>query len=129
MAIDWQEIIKTLGGYTVFLTAAAWLIRQLVSNRFVRDAEKFRITIQSNADTEIERVKHSLQKEAVEHQVRFSKLHEKRVEVISMLYTRLMDVHEVAEDYVVGGTWHDPANPKEEYSKAMQRARELLDFF
>jgi len=111
MPIDWQEIIKTLGGYTLFLGAAAWLIKQLVSNRFVRDAEKFKITVQTNADTEIERLKNSLQMAALEHQVRFSKLHERRAEIIAELYTRLVDAQEVSENYVSqgGGTQLYPA--------------------
>jgi hypothetical protein len=39
-----------------------------------------------NPDAEIERLKTSLQMTALEHQVRFSKLHEKRAKVIADLY-------------------------------------------
>jgi hypothetical protein len=39
MAINWQEIITALGGDAVLLLAAAWLIKQLISNRLLRETE------------------------------------------------------------------------------------------
>src|SRR6266853_1698197 len=98
--IDWQELVKTLGGQAVFLAAAAYLIKQLVSSRMERETESFKTKLQSDAtfqieafkaklqaeaNIEIERLKSSLQIAVLEHQVRFSKLHEQRATLISQL--------------------------------------------
>jgi hypothetical protein len=41
-AINWQDVIITLGGNAVLLAAAAWLIKTLVSNRLTLDVENSR---------------------------------------------------------------------------------------
>lgn len=56
-AINWQDVITTLGGNAVLLAAAAWLIKTLVSNRLTLDVEKFKIEVKASADIEIERMK------------------------------------------------------------------------
>ncbi len=93
MTINWQEIITTLGVTTSvgvpLLGAAAWLIKTVLNQGLARDAEVFRTQLRADADKEIERLKNSLQMVAVEHQVRFSKLHEKRAEIMAELYKRL----------------------------------------
>jgi len=129
MPIDWQEIIKTLGGQAVWLAAAAWLIKTLVSNRLALDGEKFKIEIKASADTEIERLKNSLQMVALEHQVRFSKLHETRAKVIAELYAQLVDVQYAGYRYVLSGG-HAPGNPAQddEFAKTYAKVNELFFF-
>src|SRR5215469_2717812 len=115
MHIYWQQIIATVlatvGGGSVALAAAAWLTKTLVSNRLALDAEKFKIEIKANADAEIERLKNSLQMAALEHQVRFSKLHEKRADVIREVYERLVEVYEQSRIFVTTAAYS--AKPSE----------------
>jgi hypothetical protein len=96
MAINWQDLLTSIGttlaSGTVVLGAAAWLAKTLLSDRLTRQAESFKIQLKADADTANERLKNSLQMMALEHQVRFSKLHEKRAEVIGELYARLIEV-------------------------------------
>lgn len=107
MNINWQDVVttvaSTVGGTAVLLAAAAWLIRTVLTNRLALDAEKFKAELKANADMEMEKLKHSLQRIAVEHQVRFSKLHEKRAEVIADLYRRLSVVFWDAQRFVLTG--------------------------
>src|SRR5580692_4598531 len=87
MAINWQEIITafvaTVGGGGALLAAAAWLIKAVVSNRLALDAEKLKIEIKANADTEIERVKAFL--------TRASHVHERQLDILAKLYSQLCD--------------------------------------
>ena len=62
---------------------------------------RFKTRLKSDADIEIERLKNSLQMLAMEHQVRFSKLHEKRAEVIGEVYKRLTDLNLHGERFVI----------------------------
>jgi hypothetical protein len=84
-AFNWQEFLATFGGQTALLAAVAYLIKTLVSSRLEKDAEAFKADLKRNSDIEIERLKNALQMTALEHQVRFSKLHERRAEVIGEL--------------------------------------------
>lgn len=109
MSIDWQgvvtDFVATVGGGGVCVAAVAWLLRGVITGRLrvsseteiervkgalTRDLRTFEMQLKSNADGEIERLKSALQAAAIEHQVRFSKLHEKRAEVIADLYRLLV---------------------------------------
>jgi hypothetical protein len=88
--MDWQSFAKPLAEQGIFLAAAGWLIKAILSNRMQSEVDKFKINLQSQADLEIERLKTSLAMTAKEHEVRFSKLHEKQAEVIAELYALIV---------------------------------------
>jgi len=121
MSINWQDIIArfvaTVGGGAVVLAAAAWLIKTLVSNRLVRDAEKFKIEIKASADTEIERVKASL--------ARASRVHERQIDILQNLYRYLYEAQDLFQRMTSAGGYKDEISP-ESYgdlvTKAMQSA-------
>jgi hypothetical protein len=89
MAINWQEIFTTVGSTAVIVSAFTFLTKSVINHLLTRDVEKFKAGLKADADIEIEKLKHSLEKVAVEHQVRFSKLHSERAEVIAELYKSL----------------------------------------
>ncbi len=95
MPINWQQILTTLvatvGGGGVMLAAAAWLIKTAISARLALDAEKFKVQLKAAADASVEQLKSRLQQVTIEHQIRFSKLHEKRAEVIEQVYQQLIE--------------------------------------
>jgi hypothetical protein len=84
MAIDWQAILIAFGGQAALLLAFAWLMKTLISNQLSKDADAFRS---------------SLQMAAVEHQVRYSKLHERRAVVIARLYRLLLEAADAAKTF------------------------------
>jgi len=117
------SIIALVGGQAIFLAAAAWLIKSLVTNRLARDAEQFKITLQSKADVELEKLRNSLQLAATEHQIRFANLHEKRALVIADLYSRLVQTRgDVARFILI-----DPRDPKIA-DETHQKTLDLLNF-
>jgi hypothetical protein len=113
----------------VLLSAAAWLIRTALTEKLAREAEVFKARLKANADIEIEQLKGSLEKAAFEHQVRFSKLHEKRAEVIAELYKRLVDVFWNSQRFVLTSENSPQPGQREEYAKADHHVREFVSFF
>jgi len=89
-----------VGGGGVLLGAAAYLIKTALTQRLAQEAETFKTRLKADADAEIERLKHSHQITALEHQVRFSKLRERRAEIIAELYRRLVEVDEEGRLFV-----------------------------
>jgi len=120
MSINLQDVLIALGGQAAFLGAVAWLAKSLVSHRLAREAEEFRIKLKADADLAIERLKSSLQMVAAEHQIRFTKLHEQRVEIISRLSRELVEVPSVVRQYVVTNVKDDRS-----YVAARDRALDL----
>jgi hypothetical protein len=128
MAINWEDVIKTtlatVGGSIALLGAAAWLIRAAISHALVLQTETFKMKLKSDADMEIEKLRSALQMTAVEHHVRFSKLHEKRAEVIAELYQRMVQMLEDAELFVR----RQQKNTREEHLAALQKIWDLEAF-
>jgi len=76
--LDWQEISKiifTAVASAIFTGVLAFAAQRYIEKWFSRRLEKFKVDLQLGA---------------FEHQTRFTKLHEKRAEVIAELYLRLV---------------------------------------
>jgi hypothetical protein len=86
----WAEIIKFVGGGTAFLTVSAWFIRSLMQQLLSRDLERFRSDLRLSGEREIESLKSLLSIEATKEQIRFSKLQERRADVIAEAYKKLV---------------------------------------
>lgn len=131
MTINWQEVITTVGSTAVisalFLSAVTFLTKSVINHLLTRDAEKFKAQLKADADIEIEKLKNSLQMVAVEHQVRFSKLHEKRAEIIADLYARLVEAERIGDHFVKVDSWDDEKR-RESYEATHQNLLELYYF-
>jgi hypothetical protein len=125
----WQILLTVfagLGGSAVLLAAVAWLLQSALAAWIAKDAERFKASLKADADKEVESLKHSLQMIATEHQVRFSKLHEDRAEVIGELYKKLTHVYFHGERFVITSE-NNPAPYKKEEFEDMRK--ELTDVF
>ncbi|PSB19288.1 hypothetical protein C7B65_11995 [Phormidesmis priestleyi ULC007] len=105
--ITWVELFKFVGGGAALLAVAAWLIRSLTLQLLSRDIEKYKFNLKRESDKEIEILKFSLVKEvetlksslsmeALTHQIRFSKLHERRAKSIEELYHKVIQLETLA---------------------------------
>jgi hypothetical protein len=122
------------------------LDQQLQSHkaRLDQELEEFKIKAQANADARLEVAKATMARDAFEHQVRFTRLHEKRGEVLAGIYERLERLHRelrslsatvhmfvVHKD--VGGITPEELEEHEddhlEKSKRLLQARDELDAF
>ncbi|HKM83375.1 MAG TPA: hypothetical protein VJY15_20750, partial [Candidatus Acidoferrum sp.] len=88
-----------------------------------KEAEEFKVQVESRAAVEVERLKASLQLAATEHQIQFSKLHEKRALVVAELYSRLVVTLRTAREFIFGDV-QDP----ERSAKAQEEVWELYRF-
>lgn len=117
--VDWQrvlaEFVATVGGGGVCLAAAAWLLRTVIADRLKansdieiarvqnalsRDLKAFEMQLKSRSDVEIERLKTALQVNAAEHQIRFSKMHERQADVIAEVYKLLVQAQRDGLQYI-----------------------------
>ena len=87
----WQSLLLAIGGNADLLIVLGWLARSFGTQLLSKDLEKFKTSLSTASTEASERLKHDLQIVAHEHQVRFSKLHERRAEVITNLYALLVE--------------------------------------
>jgi len=71
MKIDWTALLTSLGISGIFLSTLAWLLKTIITHQLAKDVEKFKRELQFE-------------------QIRFSRLHERRAEVIHELYKKII---------------------------------------
>ena len=129
MLVNWQDVVTNVGTTLVsggvVVGAAAWIVKTGITKKLTRDLEAFKTRLTADADIEIERLKSSLQVTMLEHQVRFSKLHEKRAEVIAELYARIVRLFWNSRRFVLTSEYGSSPSQQEEYGKAQT---EIWDF-
>ena len=112
MSIDWQAIVTALGGDVVLLGAVAWLMKQLVSNRLTMEAEKFKIEVKAQADTEIERLKALL--------TRGSRVYERQLDILQNLYRHFSDAQGYLQRMTAAGRMANEITPQEYSAKVAE---------
>ena len=119
----WEQLLIVFGGNATLLIVLGFLFRSLISQLLTKDIEKFKTQLKADADKSVEQYKSTLQMTALEHQVRFSKLHEKRGEVLADVYERLVESERLAKQYVFHKKSDEAA-----YLAAVKSVREFHDF-
>ena len=113
----WKTFLFVFGGNAGLLLAIGYLVKSLLDKRIVQDTKRFEIELKAKSDAAIEHVRNTLQLQAIEHQVRFSRLHDKRASVIAELYGYLVKALLEAEDFL--HPIQDPAEGGKKESQAM----------
>ena len=96
--------------------------------RLIYDAEKFKASFRANSDKEIENLKYSLQMIATEHQVRFSKMHDKSAEVIEELYGKLTDLYWNGQRFVITSENNPGPSLKEAFAALTKEINDAFTF-
>lgn len=125
----WQTVLWAIGGNAVLLAVLGWLGKSLLDKLIVRDTKQFESDLRAKSDAAIEHLRTELQLKTIEHQVRFSRLHEKRAEVIAELNGFLVEALWEAESFLSPMTWNGEPDKKEKYRAAMNKLVELYRYF
>jgi len=113
----------------MLLLLLGWLARSLGSQVLAKDLEKFKAELSAASSATTEHLKHELQRAALEHQVRFSKLHERRAEVIAELYGLLVEAHWASQSFISLAEWSGEPSKQEKYVAAINKTAEFYRFF
>jgi hypothetical protein len=84
LSIALTTLVSLLGSASA-VAVAAYLGKSLLTNVFARELEKHK----SDLALALEQAKHSFQVQALERQIQFTRLHERRADVIATIYSRL----------------------------------------
>ncbi|MBA3015205.1 MAG: hypothetical protein KKD63_05850 [Proteobacteria bacterium] len=114
------ELISFLGGSSVLLGAVAWLIKSLTSQFLAKELENHKSQIQFQNQIELAKIKYEIEKIFFEHQVVFSKLHEKQAEILAGLYASIVELYDLASLFVSYAIFEEKESRKE-------KSKELLD--
>lgn len=124
-----EAVIVALGGNVALIAAIAWLARSVLQNWLTKDVEAFKATLLSESSAATEKLRHGLSLAAVEHQVSFAKLHERRAEVIAEAYDKLVEAYWSMESFVSPVEFGGEPTKLEKYQDAMTKARDYFRYF
>ncbi|MBK8073876.1 MAG: hypothetical protein IPK34_18435 [Ramlibacter sp.] len=125
----WETVLLVLGGNAALILAAAWFARSLVGQLLAKDLERFKTELVSASNLAAERTKHELQMAAQERSVRFTKLHEKRGEVIAEMYGLLVEAQWAAQDFTSPAEWAGEPSKNEKYGTALKKSADFFRYF
>lgn len=118
----WQEVIKFLGGATVFMVASAWLIRSLVVHRLGKDIEQFKHQLKIEAEKELATLRSTLEIENSKLQIKLSTLEARRISFVEELYGLFVGLHGEADAFAV-----EPLH--EDREELIKKADRFIDAF
>ena len=110
----WQSLLVAFGGNAALVLVLGFLGRSLMSSVLAKEVEKF---------------KAELHIVAVEHQVRFSKLHEKRAEVLAEIYSLLVAASWAATNFASPMQWTGDPDKKTQRATAANAIADYYRFF
>ena len=125
----WQTILIALGGNAAMLAVLAYLAKLFIEHKLSRDISRFQSEVKATSDAAIERLKSDLQLHAIEHQVRFSRLHEKRAAVIAELNSLIAEAMWEAENFLSILEFPGEPSKHEKYHATMTKLVELSRYF
>jgi len=125
----WQAFLIAFGGNAALLLVLGFLGRSLIQQFLAKDIEGFRSRLQADSNIAIEKLRADLRQAAVEHEVRFSRLHEKRAEVLATLYGLLVEAVWEAESFANPAEFPGEPDKKQKYVTAMNAVAAYFRFF
>jgi hypothetical protein len=125
----WQTITAAILSNALVLAVLGWLIKSFLEKLMQRDSKRFEFELKAKADAAIEQLKSDLQRRAIEHQVRFARLHEKQATVIAELNGLLAEAMWNAESFLHLMEWTGERSKQEKYVLANDKLVDLFHFF
>lgn len=125
----WTTLIFAFGGNAALIAVLAVIAKSFLDKVITRDTLTFEAHLTAKSNSTIEHLKSELQLKTIEHQVRFSRLHEKRAAVIADLYGHLVEALWEAESFLSPMEWAGEPSKQEKHKMAMDKLVELYRFF
>ncbi len=124
-----EIVVSAVGSSAVLFGAVAWMVKSIVNHVLTRDIEKFKLSLQNENQQEQLRMQSTLQLHEFEHQVLFSKLHERRACIIADIYGKLYEFYWAACAFVKHYGTSDEAKKTCLLKKLEVEAEGFKDFF
>lgn len=127
--MDLATILLALITNAVLLAVLGFIARSIISQALSRDIERYKTRLQATHDVELERLRNDLRLKEIEYETKFSKLHEKRANVISELYKKLVEAERSLSTYAWPGPHLGGFSNKENFNRAWKDSSEFSNYF
>lgn len=94
-----EVLIISIAGNAALTGILGYFGKLLFDKLVAKDMKRFEFDLQTQVNSALEHLRKELRIEADQHQVRFSRLHERRLEVIAELHALLVEVIHTTQSY------------------------------
>ena len=131
------QLISSGGIAGVVALLAVWITRLWLSEgiknsiriQYEEKLETHKAQLKAQSDVEIERLRSQLRDASTEHQIVFSRLHEKRATVIAETYSYLKKLHFCLSEYVKIFEIDGGSSKEERYKRLVEVHNEFFDSY
>ena len=129
IGMDWQLIGQVILGLSGGTAAIAFLARALIRQLLSRDLEQFKASLQMEHTGQAEKLRADLKAIAFERETMFSRLHQRRFEVIEELYRLLAQAQQAFAELVSPMSYTGGPSQEDKMRAAGNSGAEFLRFF
>ncbi len=127
--MNWELITSTLTILAASSGLIVYLAKTFSAHLLTRDVERFRADLKASHDTAIEHLRADLRIQAFERETTFSRLHDKRVQVIEELYKRISVVSLAMNRLMTQTQMKEGPSPQEQAQTAADAADAFLEYY
>ncbi|NLI15482.1 MAG: hypothetical protein GX409_04265 [candidate division Zixibacteria bacterium] len=124
-----NEILAPLGLGAIIIAAVSWLARSIVLSIISKDLESYKAKLIMENEKSIELLKFDLRNKALEYEIKFGKLHDKRAEVIAEIYSKLAEAIYTTTSFVSPTEFEGEPSKQEKAKAASKAIWELWRYF
>ncbi len=124
-----EHVLTLLGGTAVAIAALAWLAKSLMSHLLDKGVEQHKAVLRAKTDAEVEKLRAVLERESLEHEVKFRRIDDRVAEHLGEIYARLFKLYESASKYVAILEHSGEPSKKEKFKTVVEANREFWDYF
>ncbi|HEY8899697.1 MAG TPA: hypothetical protein VIM61_04745 [Chthoniobacterales bacterium] len=130
-------IIESIFASAVTSGALIWLTKSWISERLKRSIqheydqklESYKVTLKAESDVTLEKLRADLQIAAAKRNIEYSRIHEKRLDIISELAGKIDALHQAAAAYVSMFEWKDGDSKEDRRKFFADRLGEFNRFY
>jgi hypothetical protein len=127
--MNWIEVLQNLSIFTVGTISIVGIIAYFGRTLFEHYLSEKINSYKSQLDRENDNYKHQLQLATQEHQIKFTKLHTDRTDVIRTIYDKLQLMRQTMLSLVVPIRFSDGTTEETRQNIAAKAAQDFLDYF
>lgn len=124
-----EQMLTLLGGTVAAIAALAWLVKSLMTHLLDKDVEQHKALLRAKTDAELEKLRAVLERESLEHEVKFRRLDEQVAEHLGEIYAKLFKLYESASKYVAIMEHSGEPSKEEKFKTVVEANREFWDYF
>lgn len=124
-----ETFLQLILAPTLVVAAVVFLARSLVSQWLSKNIEAYKHKLEGQTAAELERLRAQLAIVAVEHQVRFSRLHDRQAEIIATIFAKLDHLHGAFREWTYPGALGQAPNMIKRRDRAIDQFNKFVQYY